>query len=306
MVDMAAEMTSRAKVRRGNGKRGKGARSLHLIETAASILEEIQPASVRAVCYQLFVRGIIPDMSKASTNRVSTQLVWAREHGRIPWECIVDETRGVERAPMWRNPVERMQIAILNYRKNYWQEQPCHVEVWSEKGTVRGTLAPVLDKYGLPFRVMHGYGSATALNDVADDSVRTNKRFVVLYVGDWDPSGLHMSEVDLPGRLARYHGNVELHRVALTEQHLDGLPSFPAADKRSDPRFTWYSPRFGGRCWELDALSPPALREEVESGVLEFLDLKSWEHMTEVEAAERESLNIYMRGLPSIFGQAQK
>ena len=35
------------------------------------------------------------------------------------------------------------------------------VEVWSEKGTIRGVLKPVLDEYGVGFRVMHGFGSAT-------------------------------------------------------------------------------------------------------------------------------------------------
>ena len=73
--------------------------------------------------------------------------------------------------------------------------------MWSEKGTVRGTLAPVLNKYGVTFRVMHGYGSATALHAIAEASAVSDKPLTVLYVGDWDPSGLHMSEIDLPDRL---------------------------------------------------------------------------------------------------------
>jgi hypothetical protein len=36
---------------------------------------------------------------------------------------------------------------------------------FSLKGTIRGVLQPVLDEYGVGFRVMHGYGSATAVND---------------------------------------------------------------------------------------------------------------------------------------------
>ena len=79
---------------------------------------------------------------------------------------------------------------------------PDWVEVWSEKGTIRGTLAPVLQGYGVTFRVMHGYGSATAINQVATESREAGKTLIVFYVGDWDPSGLHMSEVDLERRLA--------------------------------------------------------------------------------------------------------
>ena len=59
---------------------------------------------------------------------------------------------------------------------------------------------------------------------------------IVLYVGDFDPSGMFMSEADLPARLARYGGDhVELRRIALTPAQTRGLPSFPAADKTQGP-----------------------------------------------------------------------
>ena len=53
--------------------RGKSRRSWELIGASYRILEEIHPATVRAVCYRLFTMGFIPDMSKNSTNRVSVQ-----------------------------------------------------------------------------------------------------------------------------------------------------------------------------------------------------------------------------------------
>jgi hypothetical protein len=73
--------------------RGKSPATLRLIAAARAILLEIQPASVRAVCYQLFIRELIPSMARKETNRISAQLTWAREQGWIPWEWIVDETR---------------------------------------------------------------------------------------------------------------------------------------------------------------------------------------------------------------------
>ena len=39
--------------------KGKTQRNLDLIDAAYTILETMQPASVRAVCYQLFTRGLI-------------------------------------------------------------------------------------------------------------------------------------------------------------------------------------------------------------------------------------------------------
>ena len=72
--------------------RGKARRTLALIEAAAEILDEIHPATVRAVCYRLFTLGLIDSMKKGETNRVSTQLTYAREQRIIPWEWIADET----------------------------------------------------------------------------------------------------------------------------------------------------------------------------------------------------------------------
>lgn len=54
---------------------------------------------------------------------------------------------------------------------------------------------------------------------------RADKVLTVLYVGDRDPSGMHMSEVDLPRRLERYGArdfDIEIVRVAIIEE--DTLP----------------------------------------------------------------------------------
>lgn len=204
--------------------RGKHQASLDLVEASYGILEEIQPATVRAVCYRLFVTKIIPDMRTASTARVSRQLTWARENDHIPWEWIVDETRTPERVASWDDPKSFMRSVKRCYRKDLWREQPHDVEVWSEKGTVRGTLGPVLEEYGVTFRVQHGFASATSLHEAAGDSQW--RPFTVLYVGDHDPSGMHMSEVDLPVRLERYEADIDVVRIELISNDLSGLPHF--------------------------------------------------------------------------------
>jgi hypothetical protein len=279
--------------------RGKARKSLELIDACADILEEIQPASVRAVCYQLFIRKWLPDMSKKSTGRVSTQLTWAREHGRIPWEWIVDETREVERVDSWADPARFIATVKRAYRRDFWAPQRFRVEVWSEKGTVRGTLGPILNEYGVAFRVMHGYTSTTVAHDIAEEDQRDGRPLIALYCGDWDPSGMSMSELDLPGRIARYGGLVSIERVAINEDDTlpsglpdyPDLPSFPAADKRGDSRYRWFVENYGHRCWELDALSPPVLRERVEQAIRRYIDWEAWERCAKAEAAEQRSLS---------------
>jgi len=289
--------------------RGKSAESLQLIDASIRILTEIQPASVRAVCYRLFTEKLIPNMSKASTNKVGSLLVYAREHGLIPWEWIVDETRETERAATWSDPDSIIHTAVKQYRKDYWAMQPRRVEVWSEKGTVRGTLAPVLSKYGVTFRVMHGYGSATSIYGAAQDSVESDKPLTVFYIGDHDPSGLQMSEIDLPDRLARYGGRAEIIRIALDARDVGSdskLPWFPAEDKAGDSRYFWFVENYGSRCWEVDALSPVALRERVGAVIEEQLDMDAWGHAVRIETVEKESMQSFLGTWKSISMPAKK
>ena len=249
---------------------------------------------MRGLAYKLFALGLIASMAKRETAKVSAQLKDARELGLIPWEWIVDETREAERITTWASPDQIIRAAVNGYRRDYWASQPNWVEVWSEKGTVRGVLRPVLDRYGITFRVMHGYGSATAIHEIAEETRQADKPLTILYVGDWDPSGMNMSVVDIPKRLGRYHGSATIRRVALTEDDTPGLPSFDAVTKRSDPRYPWFIERYGEQCWELDALDPNRLRNRVEAEVLSLItDTPAWNRCIEVESAEVASMREF-------------
>jgi hypothetical protein len=277
--------------------RGKSRKNIELIDAACRILEEIQPATVRAVCYRLFVEKLIPSMDTKHTQRVSVQLTDAREAGTIPWAWVVDETRRPECIATWDSPEARFESAVLTYRKDYWQDQDEWLEVWSEKGTVRGTLEPVLDKYGVTFRVFHGFNSSTVMHDIAEMTTYNYKRLTVLYVGDFDPSGLCMSVIDIPKRLERYGGSAEVLRLAIAPQDITpeaNLPGFPVTDKTKDPRYKWFRDHYGEKCWELDALSPVILRDRVEAAIRDRLDLDAWEHATKIEAVERETMEKYV------------
>jgi hypothetical protein len=287
--------------------RGKGKRTLRLLAAATEILAEIQPATVRAICYRLFVAGLILNMGKCCTNAVSRLLARAREDGEIPWGWIVDESRHAEVAPRWSNPNEIIRAAVRGYRRDYWQDQRCRVEVWSEKGTVRGTLGPVLDEYGVTFRVMHGYASATVVNDIATYSNGDDKPLIALYVGDWDPSGKHMSDVDLPRRLNHYGANLNLQRVALIRDDLSRLPSFDPESKQQDPRYHWFRQHVQTACYELDAMPPPELRERVKTKIRSCIDIGLWDHARMIERAEVESMKDFHKSWQaSICSESQQ
>ena len=273
--------------------RGMAQVSLDLIKRMRAIVKAAQPITGRGVGYKLFVQNLIESMARNEMKRVYRLLLTAREQGIIPWEWIVDETRSLERVSTWDNPDQYARAVASSYRRDFWNQQPNRVEVWSEKGTVRGVLAPVLDHYAVGFRVMHGFSGATTIHDVAGDD--DGRLLIVLYVGDFDPSGMFMSEVDLPARLEKYDGeHVVLKRIALKRQQVRGLPSFPAADKIKDSRYKWFVSNHGRQCWELDAMDPNDLRDCVEREIKAWIEPVAWERCEVVNKAEQESLKTVL------------
>jgi hypothetical protein len=269
--------------------RGRSAKSLALIKAMYEIAAAAQPITGRGVGYKLFTQKLIPSMADKEMKRVYRLLKEARERGHIPWEWIVDETRTVERVSTWADPEEYSRAVARSYRRDFWNQQPVRCEVWSEKGTVRGVLDPVLSHYAVGFRVMHGFSSATTVYDVSQDD--DGRELIALYVGDFDPSGLFMSQEDLPKRLSEYDGDhIALRRIALTREHVNGLPSFPATDKRKDPRYKWFRDNYGDLCWELDAMDPNDLRDCVEEAIRELIEPVAWKRCEIINRAEQESL----------------
>lgn len=288
--------------------RGKAKKTLDLVDAAAAILEDIAPTSVRGVAYKLFTRGLIPSMEKRETDKVSRHLTWARKEGIVPWDQIVDEGREAASAGTWKDPERFAAAALRSFRRDRWESQPQRVEIWSEKSTVQGVLAPVLDTYGVTFRGFSGFNSTTVFHEIAVEP--RDRPLVAGYTVDYDCSGLFMSEVDAPRRLLEYGAHVhiggvclpydcipdadwkvpglrleewgdpadeclendyiDLRRIALVNEDLEFLPHFDVRTKRGDTRFPWYVEHTGetARAWELDAMDPRDLRDRVEQAIL--------------------------------------
>lgn len=272
--------------------RGKSKSTLQLEAAILEIVHERAPITVRGVCYALFVRGLIDGMTTKNTQRISRVMTNMREEDVLDWTLVVDGSRAVERVQTWRNPGQVIEAAVNGYRRDYWQDQPYLIEVWSEKSTVQGVLEPVLDKYGVTFRVMKGFGSFTSVRQAAEDSLYLNddQDGLVFYLGDFDPSGLYMSEFDLPDRLDRYGSEWNFKRIAVTAEDTRTLVSFDVESKSGDARFDWYVENYGFSAWELDAMDPNRLRARVEEQIKTSLDLHAWDHALRIEAAQKESM----------------
>jgi hypothetical protein len=121
------------------------------------------------------------------------------------------------------------------------------------------------------------------------------KPLTAFYVGDFDPSGMHMSKVDLPQRIADYGGDhVTIKRIALAPRQVHSLPSFSASDKKKDPRYEWFVKNHGRQCWELDAMDPFVLRGIVEKAIVALIEPIAWARCESINEAEQESLRTVL------------
>jgi hypothetical protein len=284
--------------RRTRGQRGRAKATLDLIATCREIIAQVQPITVRGVCYRLFVGGHIDSMEVKNTQKISRPLVQGREDGLIPWEWIVDDSRRMEGDGHFADLEEYGRVIEKSYRRDFWAHQDCRVIVISEKATVAGILRPVLEEYGVPFFADHGFNSTTKVHELAQEIRRDPRLHRFVYVGDYDCSGMHMSEIDLPDRLERYGaGYFELARVALTAGDGVSLMPFDAETKKKDPRYKWFVDHYGGQCWELDAMNPNDLRDRVRQEIERYIDAGDWEQHKKIETAQRETTTQIARAM---------
>jgi len=126
------------------------------------------------------------------------------------------------------------------------------------------------------------------VDDIAEDAATDGRPAVLIYAGDWDPSGEDI-ERDLAARCPVFS---LVRRVALTEQQVQEyeLPENPG--KRQDPRANGFEARYGRLVQvEVDALPPEVLRELFAAALAEYVDTSAFEAALEQEAAERKVLD---------------
>ena len=97
-----------------------------LIHTAAEILSQHHPMTVRQVYYRLVSRQVIEN-TRSGYQSVSKALVAARREGLIPWAHIEDGLRRLRCAPMWSGLPDFAVTAAGWYRRDVWESQPVRI-----------------------------------------------------------------------------------------------------------------------------------------------------------------------------------
>ena len=158
--------------------------------------EAAQPITGRGIGYKLFTTGMIPSMAR---------MRWRRSTGCSRRRARKASFLGIGLS-MRRGNLSRCRAGMIRpsscaqpadpIAENSGRSSRFASRCGAEKGTVRGVFSRCSTSTASASAVMHGFSSATSIYDIAQDD--DGRVLIALYVGDYDPSGMFMSESDLP------------------------------------------------------------------------------------------------------------
>jgi len=267
--------------------------------------------TVRAVFYALVSRETIPN-TRSAYQRLSRLLVKARLEGSISWYSISDETRSIRggdydyyRPRRWvESHVDYILDAYRHYRLPVWLGKEYYVEIWLEKFALADVFRRWVGSLNVVLCPSRGYSSWTFLHDAAiriDRETRNGRDAVILYFGDFDPSGVDIRRF-LGEALDELGIQVDIEHVAVTREQIEEfrLPHRPedaseVEKLRRDPRFkNWI---YGFYRVELDALlalAPDDFMDIVVSSVREYFDEDQYKRVLAAERAIRKYIKEKM------------
>jgi hypothetical protein len=180
---------------------------------------------------------------------------------------------------------------LEGYARCMAQKQEHYIEIWIEKATLLHIIKPIADKFCRRVVVCRGFNSITfqtMFYNRALEAIDLGQQPTVLYLGDWDPSGVNMihaamqtltDELDLYG--------VQYFRAGINPEHFGMIQANPVPIKSGDTRSRRFINQYGKTAYELDALHPEQLQKLVRESIEAFTDMSEYE-----ENAEKEEFDI--------------
>lgn len=275
-----------------------GEKKMALILAASPITQEYEAQGYAMTLRQLFYQMVARDLlgnTPENYDALGDAISDGRMAGYISWTAIEDRVRFVRGLTTFDSPQDVLRSARSSYRIDLWKDQPMRPEVWIEKDALLGVLQPICDELQVDYTSCKGYSSQSMMWRAGQrfaSQVQKGQRPVVLYLGDHDPSGVHMTE-DVAERLELFAGvPVQVIRLGLNMDQIKVLNPPPNYVKPRDARTPAYIERFGtDTCWELDALPPGTIQREIRRAVNQLRDQGLWDAALKREAEGKDELD---------------
>jgi hypothetical protein len=193
---------------------------------------------------------------------------------------------------VWDDAAGYMEAVKRSYRRNNWQDQPNHCELWSEKATVLRSMRPITEDWGVMLRACRGFGSTGMEGQIGNLFESIHKPITVFYLGDHDPSGRDI-ERDIHHRAQDASGKeFEMRRLAIHAEDIQAFHLPPQRIKITDSRAEAFKRKFGAGAAtvELDALPVEELRRRVRDAIQERIDFELWDRQVAIQEVELKSI----------------
>jgi len=265
-----------------------------LLEQAADIVSSSGSMTLRQLFYRLVSVGSLPNTHNyyVSLSRYTAE---ARRSGGFP--SLVDRTRSMLRRGYEDNPDDAVESMASGYARDRSEGQEWEIYLGVEKDALSQLLWNWFSQYGFTIIPLSGYSSQTFVDDIQSDAFGAGRPAVLLYSGDFDPSGEDI-ERDLEERTNGCFK--ELRRIALTREQVTAynLPPFPG--KASDSRAGRFVAKYGELIQvELDALPPETFRELFKDAIGEYWDEDTYNDVIRREEAEAAMLQQFVEAWSS-------
>ena len=258
--------------------------------------------TLRQMYYRLVAKQVIPNTLN-EYKKLSRYMVKARENGEVDDDRFEDRARRVlgtgdtgygSGEKFIEAQKERFLDSYKHFSYRQWLNQEEYLEVWLEKdalSTLFNQVANPLNVHTCPAR---GYPSYSYVMKAVERFWRAEKPIVILYFGDYDPSGLNIPE-NLIKRFRQYgqmdEDEISIERIALNIKQIRQYDLPPAPAKKSDSRFASFVMETGSDdVVELDALEPNVLQELIKDAITNHIDIDLWNAIVEKSDRMREKL----------------
>lgn len=260
-----------------------------ILERAKAIIAgEEDRMSIRHLFYRLESEGMIAKSQEEYKKLQGHLTKWRRAH-LIPWGVFTDNTRWHIGGKTFSGLKEARDRTVETYRRDLWETQEHYVEVWVEKDAVAGIVSAVADTFGVKTFVCRGNASLTSLYEAADTfkvMQERGKQVSIIYLGDHDPSGLHIDASARESLRADFGVEVRFIRAAVTPEQIHDLELPTRPVKNGDKR----AAEWEGGCVEVDAIPTRTLKQIVEAQITAHIEPGAWAALQQIEEMEKETL----------------
>jgi hypothetical protein len=256
-----------------------------ILTTAASIVHGYDTGvTLRQLFYRLVAAENLPN-TRVAYSTLSHVTAEARRAGTFP--ALIDRTRDVHRCKNFPSPEEATDWLCRIYRRDRTEGQEVSIYLGVEKAGIVEQLRSWFGDLGIPILALGGYSSQTYIDQVVGDVQRQNRTAILIYAGDFDPSG---EDIDRDF-LARTEVFSEVVRVALNGDQVQQYNLPEQMGKTTDSRARGFVERHGRLVQvELDALPPDILRDLFQTAIDLHWDTSAFKRVLRREKNERAAL----------------